>query len=182
MRWRELPREASWPCWWSWLGWQVGTTGLGGMSWGIFLGWAEGTWRRPQGSVAGRRFFVELFPLGPLPPSTSSCLCPCVLSCVQVFVTPRTVARQAPLSMEFSRQEYWRGCHALRQGIFLTQGLNPVPCIAGRFFTIQWSPLPAMSTLLQKGPSCACEPTSPPHRGPRLGSLAVVPSQSHCSC
>src|SRR5574337_1074744 len=26
------------------------------------------------------------------------------------FVTPWTVACQAPLSMEFSRQEYWRGC------------------------------------------------------------------------
>ena len=25
------------------------------------------------------------------------------------FVTPRTVAHHAPLSMEFSRQEYWRG-------------------------------------------------------------------------
>ena len=25
----------------------------------------------------------------------------------QLFVTPWTVARQAPLSMEFSRQEYW---------------------------------------------------------------------------
>ena len=25
----------------------------------------------------------------------------------------------------FSRQEYWRGCHALLQGIFPTQGLNP---------------------------------------------------------
>ena len=32
---------------------------------------------------------------------------------------------QAPLSMEFSRQEYWRGCHAILQGTFLTQGLNP---------------------------------------------------------
>ena len=30
-------------------------------------------------------------------------------SCVWFFVTPRTVARQAPLSMEFSRQEYWSG-------------------------------------------------------------------------
>ena len=30
----------------------------------------------------------------------------CVLCCVQFFVTPWTVARQAPLSMEFSRQEY----------------------------------------------------------------------------
>ena len=28
---------------------------------------------------------------------------------VQLFLTPWTVARQAPLSMEFSRQEYWSG-------------------------------------------------------------------------
>ena len=36
----------------------------------------------------------------------------CVLSCfshVQLCVTPRTVARQAPLSMGFSGQEYWSG-------------------------------------------------------------------------
>ena len=31
------------------------------------------------------------------------------LSCVQLFATPWTVAHQAPLSMEFSRQEYWSG-------------------------------------------------------------------------
>ena len=30
-----------------------------------------------------------------------------ILSCVQLFVTPWAVARQAPLSMEFSRQGYW---------------------------------------------------------------------------
>ena len=30
-------------------------------------------------------------------------------SCVRPFVTPWTVAHQAPLSMEFSRQEYWSG-------------------------------------------------------------------------
>ena len=33
----------------------------------------------------------------------------CVLSHVQVFVTPWTVARQALLSMGFPRQEYWSG-------------------------------------------------------------------------
>jgi len=37
------------------------------------------------------------------------CVCAQSLSCVQLFVTPRTAARQAPLSMEFSRQEYWSG-------------------------------------------------------------------------
>ena len=36
-----------------------------------------------------------------------------------------TEAYQAPLSMEFSRQEHWSGLHALLQRIFLTQGLNP---------------------------------------------------------
>ena len=32
-----------------------------------------------------------------------------LLRCVQLFVTPWTVARQAPLSMGFPRQEYWSG-------------------------------------------------------------------------
>ena len=31
-----------------------------------------------------------------------------LVSCVPLFATPWTVACQAPLSMEFSRQEYWR--------------------------------------------------------------------------
>ena len=30
-------------------------------------------------------------------------------SCIQLFATPWTVALQAPLSMGFSRQEYWSG-------------------------------------------------------------------------
>ena len=45
-------------------------------------------------------------------------------SCVRLFVTPWTVASQAPLSMGFSRQETGVGCHALLQGIFPTQGSN----------------------------------------------------------
>ena len=51
---------------------------------------------------------------------------------VKVFVPrwclnlrPHELACQAPLSMGFSRQEYWVGCHFLLQGIFPTQGLNP---------------------------------------------------------
>ena len=39
------------------------------------------------------------------------------------FVNPWIIAYQAPLSMGFSRQEYWSGCHFL-QRIFLTQGSN----------------------------------------------------------
>ena len=41
------------------------------------------------------------------------------------LVTPWTVARQAPLSMGFSREEYWSGLHSLFQGIFFTQESNP---------------------------------------------------------
>ena len=44
---------------------------------------------------------------------------------VWLFATPWTVALQAPLSMEFSRPEYWSGFHFLLQGIFPTQGSNP---------------------------------------------------------
>ena len=40
------------------------------------------------------------------------------------LATPWTVACQAPLSMRFSRQEYWVGCHSLLQGIFPTQESN----------------------------------------------------------
>ena len=43
---------------------------------------------------------------------------------VQLFVTPWTVACHTPLSMGFSRQEYWSGCHALLQGIF-NPGIEP---------------------------------------------------------
>ena len=47
---------------------------------------------------------------------------------VQLFVTPWTVAGQAPLSMGFSRQENLlnagMGCHVLLQGVFPTPGLN----------------------------------------------------------
>ena len=37
-------------------------------------------------------------------------VCGCLLlSCVQLFVTPWTVAHKAPLSIDFSRQDYWSG-------------------------------------------------------------------------
>ena len=53
------------------------------------------------------------------------CVCVCVCVCSQsclTLVTPWTLAHQAPLFMEFSRQEYWSGCHFLLQGIFSIQG------------------------------------------------------------
>ena len=47
-----------------------------------------------------------------------------LLSRVRLFATLRTVACQAPLSMGFSRQDYWSVLHALFQVIFPTQRLN----------------------------------------------------------
>ena len=49
----------------------------------------------------------------------------CMLGHVQLFATPWTTTTRVPLSMEFSRQEYWTGCHFLLQRIFPIQGLNP---------------------------------------------------------
>ena len=54
-------------------------------------------------------------------------VCVCMLSrfChVQLFATLWTLAHQAPLSMAFSRQEYWVGCHAFLHDLFPTQGSN----------------------------------------------------------
>ena len=53
------------------------------------------------------------------------CICTCtyLLSHVQLFATPWTVAYQAPLSTGFSRQEYWNGL------LFLSLGDLPNPAI-----------------------------------------------------
>ena len=47
-----------------------------------------------------------------------------LLNCVQIAGTPWTVAHQTPLSMEFSKQEYWSGLHFLFQRILPTYGSN----------------------------------------------------------
>ena len=52
------------------------------------------------------------------------------------FMTPWTVACQAPLSMEFSKQEYWSGLPFPSPGDLPDLELNPELHIAGRFFTI----------------------------------------------
>ena len=50
--------------------------------------------------------------------------CLCVFHCVQLFATSWIVPHQAPLSMEFSRQDYWSGLPFTTPGIFPTQGSN----------------------------------------------------------
>ena len=52
------------------------------------------------------------------------------------LVTPRTVARQAPLSLAFSREEYWSGLPLPSPGDLPDPGVEPTPpLLAGEFFT-----------------------------------------------
>ena len=50
---------------------------------------------------------------------------PSRFSRVQLFVTIWAVAHEAPLFWDSAGKNIEVGCHALLQGIFLTQGLNP---------------------------------------------------------
>ena len=50
-----------------------------------------------------------------------------LLSHVRLFVTPWTVACQAPLSMEFSRQEYWSGVPFPSPGDIPNPGIKTRP-------------------------------------------------------
>ena len=51
-------------------------------------------------------------------------------SLIQLFATPLTVANQAPLSMGFSRQEYWSGLPCLHSGAILDPGIEPLSAIS----------------------------------------------------
>ena len=67
-----------------------------------------------------------------------------LFSRVQLFVTLWTVALQAPLSMGFSRQEYWSGLPCRPPGDLPNPGIEPMSltssALAGRFFStsITW--------------------------------------------
>ena len=53
------------------------------------------------------------------------CVCVCVCEVAQSCLTPWTVARQAPLSMGFSRQEYWSGLPFPSPGDRPNPGIKP---------------------------------------------------------
>ena len=62
-----------------------------------------------------------------------------LLSHVHLFATPWTVACQAPLSMEFSRQEYWSGLPVPTLGYLSDPRIEPTSLVslvlADRLFT-----------------------------------------------
>ena len=54
----------------------------------------------------------------------------CMLSCVQLFATLRTVAHQTPWSMGFLRQEYWNGLSFPPPVNFPDWGIKPVSLVS----------------------------------------------------
>ena len=79
----------------------------------------------------------------PTPPSTpllllSLCVHAQSLQLCPSLCNPWTVAHQAPLSMRFSRQEYWSGLPFLSPGDLTNPGMEPTSrALAGRFFTTE---------------------------------------------
>ena len=74
-----------------------------------------------------------------------------LLSRIRLFEIPWTVAHQAPLSMGFSRQEYWSGLPFPSPGELPDPGIEPEslvsPSLAGRFFTpgATWATVPGVA-------------------------------------
>ena len=57
-------------------------------------------------------------------------------SSILAWTIPWTVACQAPLSMEISRQEFWSGLPFHSPGDFPNRRIEPMsPALRGRFFT-----------------------------------------------
>ena len=88
-------------------------------------------------------------------------LCVHAKSLSRVTVTPGAVARQAPLSVEFSEQEYWSGFPCPPPGDLPDPGIEPSslksPVLAGRFF-----------------------PTSATHLGSSLVPISFQEKAPHC--
>ena len=102
-------------------------------------------------SITNPQSLLKLMSIELVMPSNHLILCrplllPSIFPSIRVFsvmsnsfVTPWTVAHQAPLSVGFSRQEYWSGLPCPPPGDLPYPGIKPVslafPALAGRFFT-----------------------------------------------
>ena len=80
------------------------------------------------------------------------------LQLCRLFVTLWTIACQAPLSMGFSRQEYWSGLPCPPPGDLSNPGIEPAsltsPVLAGGFFNTKPPRKPSMGiTSIQIHPS-----------------------------
>ena len=85
---------------------------------------------------------------------------------VRLFATLWTLAHQVPLSMGFSRQEYWSGLPCLPPGHFPDPGIKPVSPAAT---ALKSSSLP----LSQQGSSASYHPQL------KGGILSVLPTSTN---
>ena len=76
-----------------------------------------------------------------------------IWSCPTFFATLWTITHQAPLSMGFSRQEYWKELPCPPPGGLPDPGIEPKslmsPALAGRFFTTS----PTLAQRLKRLPA-----------------------------
>ena len=94
-------------------------------------------WPQEQGDIEVSLVAVTKFRIVYRGMSFHACVHALSLSRVQLLVTLWTVAHQASLSMEFSRQEYWSGVPCPSPEDPPNPGIEPrSPALAGRFFTI----------------------------------------------
>ena len=107
------------------------------------------------------------------------------LSFVPLFATPWIVARQAPLSMGFSRQEHWSGLPFHSPGDLPNPGIKPKssasPALTDRFFTTESPGKPGRSHLHQNQ-DCVWNPIGcqgPERISRQPGGLSAGPTPSH---
>ena len=100
------------------------------------------------------------------------------VSRVQLFVIPWTVAYKAPLSIEFSRQEYWSGLP------FPSPGDLPHPGIEPRSPTLQADTLPSEPPGNFYGPHWLYSPWNSPGQNTGMGISflqGIFPTEVSCT-
>ena len=110
-----------------------------------------------------------------------------LFSCVCLFVTPWTVACQAPLSMGFSRQEYWSGLPFPSPEDLPDQGIEPEsPALQADSLTSEppRRPISSAQLFLQFSsvtPSCPtlCHPMNRSMPGPSVHHQLLEFTQTH---
>ena len=105
---------------------------------------------------------------------------------IRLLVTPLSVAHQVPLSMRFSRQEYWSGQPFPSPGNFANPGIQPESlAFAGGFFTTSttWE-IPILYIIVcicLSQPPNSCPSQAPPNLGNHKSVLYVCEPVSQIS-
>ena len=108
-----------------------------------FTVWATSVrWGKCRGSLWGLRWSLQCSAVFLL----LVYVCACMLNHVWLFVIPWTIACQAPLSMGFSRQEYWSGFSCPPPWDLSRSGL--ASALAGRFFITEPPGKPSILHIL----------------------------------